>query len=298
MLLHFLLGLTFVNTERVKIVECPRDAMQGIKEFIPTDKKIAYINKLLRVGYHAIDFGSFVSHDVIPQMADTAEVIDKLDLSHTTSKLIAIVANERGAHEALEFERIDYLGFPFSVSETFQMRNAHSTIEEAVSRVEHIQELCVRKNKKLIVYISMGFGNHYGDPYSPQLVEHWIGKLSEFKIETFMLSDTVGVGDPENIKYLFSTLIPSFPDLEIGAHLHTAPHNWRVKIDAAFDNGCRRFDAAIKGYGGCPMADDELIGNMPTENLINYFEPEQLGEKFHLKAFENCLRAANYFFPS
>jgi hydroxymethylglutaryl-CoA lyase len=287
-----------VTTERVKIVECPRDAMQGIREFIPTDKKIAYINKLLRVGYHAIDFGSFVSHEAIPQMADTAEVIEKLDLSKTVSKLIAIVANERGASEALEFDRIDYLGFPFSVSETFQMRNANSTIPEALDRVKHIRELCAQKNKKLIVYISMGFGNHYGDPYSPQLVENWMGKLSELQIETFMLSDTVGVGEPKNIKYLFSTLIPSFPQLEIGAHLHTAPHNWRVKIDAAYKNGCRRFDAAIKGFGGCPMADDELIGNMPTENLVNYFEPEQLGENFDLNAFENCLREANYIFPS
>jgi hydroxymethylglutaryl-CoA lyase len=285
-----------VLSNHVKIIECPRDAMQGIKEFIPTKKKIDYINQLLKVGYHSIDFGSFVNHDIIPQMADTAEVIDGLELTET--KLIAIIANERGAMDACKFQQIDYLGFPFSVSETFQKRNANSTIAEALERVKHIRELCASCNKELIIYISMGFGNPYGDPYSPQIVEKWVGQLEKLDIKIFMLSDTVGVADPAIIEYLFATLIPAFPHLEIGAHLHTAPHNWRVKIDAAYKNGCRRFDAAIKGYGGCPMAKDDLLGNMPTENLINYFTDEQLGSTFNIKAFEDSLRMANQIFPA
>lgn len=271
--------------------------MQGIKEFIPTKKKIEYINQLLKVGYQAIDFGSFVNHDIIPQMADTAEVVDGLELDNTNSELIAIIANERGAMDACRFPQIHSLGFPFSVSETFQKRNANSTIAEAVERVKHIRELCASCNKELIIYISMGFGNPYGDPYSPQIVEEWIGQLEKLSVKTFMLSDTVGVADPGIIHYLFSTLIPAFPHLEIGAHLHTAPHNWRVKIDAAYRNGCRRFDAAIKGYGGCPMAKDDLLGNMPTENLVNYFTEEQLGAGFNLHAFEDSLRMANHVFP-
>lgn len=282
----------------VNIIECPRDAMQGIKQFIPTDKKIAYINKLLKVGYHSIDFGSFVSPDIIPQMADTAKVLDGLELDGGRSKLISIIANERGARDACSFEQIDYLGFPFSVSETFQKRNANSTIEEAVDRVKHIKDLTNKHNKQLIVYISMGFGNPYGDAYSPEIVTHWVDKLSQFDITTFMLSDTVGVAEPNIIKYLFSTLIPRFPNLEIGAHLHTAPHNWKVKVDAAYQNGCTRFDAAIKGYGGCPMAKDDLIGNMPTENLVNYFTQDELGPKFNISAFEESLREANYVFPA
>ena len=271
--------------------------MQGIKEFIPTEKKIAYINKLLKVGYHAIDFGSFVSHDLIPQMADTARVLDGLELDDSSSKLIAIVANERGASDACAFPQIDCLGFPFSVSETFQRRNANSTIQESVARVKHIRELCAKNNKELIIYISMGFGNPYGDAYNPQIVEQWVEKLAQLDIKTFMLSDTVGVGEPKIIKYLFSTLIPAFPALEIGAHLHTAPHNWKVKIEAAYQNGCRRFDSTIKGFGGCPMAEDDLIGNMSTENLLNYFTEEQLGPGFKIPAFEDSLREANFVFP-
>jgi hydroxymethylglutaryl-CoA lyase len=283
--------------EYIKLIECPRDAMQGIKQFIPTEKKISYINKLLQVGYHSLDFGSFVNHDIIPQMADTAQVLQGLKLDNTGTKLIAIIANERGAEDACMFDEISYLGFPFSVSETFQKRNANSTIAEAVERVAHIKELTLKCNKELIIYISMGFGNPYGDPYSPQIVEQWVSELDRFEVKTFMLSDTVGVAEPGIIKYLFSTLIPAFPHLEIGAHLHTAPHNWRVKIDAAYQNGCRRFDTAIKGYGGCPMAKDDLIGNMPTENLLNYFNTEQLGEHFSIPAFEECLREANLVFP-
>ncbi len=272
--------------------------MQGIREFIPTQKKIAYINQLLKVGFHSIDFGSFVSHDLIPQMADTAEVIENLDLNGSSTKLIAIIANERGAEDAAQFSNIHCLGFPFSVSETFQKRNVNSTISEALERVKRINELSAQYGKELIIYISMGFGNPYGDPYSPQIVEDWVGKLAQLGISTFMLSDTVGVANPTTISYLFSSLIPAFPQLEIGAHLHTAPHNWRVKIDAAYRNGCRRFDAAIKGYGGCPMAKDDLIGNMPTENLLNYFTEDQLSKDFSIPAFEDCLRMAAQVFPA
>ncbi len=287
-----------MSNQTVKIIECPRDAMQGIKQFIPTEQKIAYINQLLKVGYHSIDFGSFVNPEIIPQMADTVKVLEGLDLSSSNrSKLIAIIANERGAREACSHAPIDCLGFPFSVSETFQKRNANSTIPEAVERVKRIKELTDNSGKELVLYISMGFGNPYNDEYNPQIVEHWVGELAKQNIKTFMLSDTVGVAEPNIISYLFSTLIPSFPDLEIGAHLHTAPHNWKMKVDAAFQNGCRRFDAAIKGYGGCPMAKDDLIGNMATENLVNYFTPEQLGQGFKLAEFETSLREANHLFP-
>ena len=281
----------------IKLIECPRDAMQGLKYFIPTEKKIAYINKLLKVGYHALDFGSFVSPDVIPQMADTKKVIEGLDLQDQATTLIAIVANERGAQDACHFAPIQYLGFPFSVSETFQKRNANSTIQESLVRVQHIHELCNKAGKELIVYISMGFGNPYGDLYNPEIVEQWVEKLAQLGIKIFMLSDTVGVAQPQTITQLFSTLIPRFPQLEIGAHLHTAPHNWYEKIDAAYKNGCTRFDAVIKGYGGCPMAKDDLIGNMPTENLLNYFNPRaDFGTRFSITAFEDALREANGVF--
>ncbi len=288
-----------MSNQTVKIIECPRDAMQGIKQFIPTEQKIAYINQLLKVGYHSIDFGSFVNPEIIPQMADTVKVLEGLDLSSSNrSKLIAIIANERGAREACSHAPIDCLGFPFSVSETFQKRNANSTIPEAVERVKRIKELTDNSGKELVLYISMGFGNPYNDEYNPQIVEHWVGELAKQNIKTFMLSDTVGVAEPKIISYLFSTLIPSFPDLEIGAHLHTAPHNWKMKVDAAFQNGCSRFDAAIKGYGGCPMAKDDLIGNMATENLVNYFSQEQLGQGFKVAGFESSLREANHLFPT
>lgn len=282
----------------VKIVECPRDAMQGLKEFIPTERKIAYINKLLKVGYHALDFGSFVSPEIIPQMADTARVIAGIDTSVTSTKLIAIVANERGAREACLYPSITHLGFPFSVSETFQRRNANSSIAESVDRVKRINDLCNAHGKELIVYISMGFGNPYGDEYSTSIVEHWVDTLHQSGINIFMLSDTVGVAKPDTIAKLFSSLIPALPNAEIGAHLHTAPHNWKEKIDAAYNSGCRRLDAAIKGYGGCPMAKDDLIGNMPTENLLNYFTLDQLEAGFDIQAFEDALREANLVFPT
>jgi hydroxymethylglutaryl-CoA lyase len=284
--------------EMVKLTECPRDAMQGIKQFIPTDKKIQYINKLLKVGYYALDFGSFVSPDIIPQMADTAKVLKGLELNADSAKLIAIIANERGANDAAQFDEITYLGFPFSVSETFQQRNANSSIEESLSRVEKIKSIADSRNKEIILYVSMGFGNPYGDPYSPEIVAEWVEKLSQLGIKIFMLSDTIGIAEPDNISYLFSTLIPANKHLEFGAHFHTAPHNWKMKLDAAYSNGCMRFDAALKGYGGCPMAKDDLIGNMPTENLLNYFKPEDFGPKFSFPAFEEALREAIHVFPA
>lgn len=281
----------------IKLTECPRDAMQGLKRFIPTDTKVEYLNKLLKVGYYALDFGSFVSPGIIPQMADTEQIVDRLELDHTQTKLISIIANERGAEKAASFSQIHYLGFPFSISETFQKRNTNSTIEESLHRVENIQSICVNSKKELILYVSMGFGNHYGDPYSPEIVEQWVEKLQGLGITTFMLSDTVGVANPQTITQLFSSLIPKYPTLEIGAHLHTAPHNWKEKVDAAYNSGCKRFDSVIRGFGGCPMAEDDLIGNMPTENLMNYFDPaKDFGPNFSLHAFEDALRASNLVF--
>lgn len=280
----------------IKLVECPRDAMQGIKHFIPTETKAAYINALLKVGYHTIDFGSFVSSKAIPQMADTKALVKLLDLRDTKSKLLAIIANERGAREAAAFEEITYLGYPFSISETFQLRNTNSTIAESFERLKAIQNICVKNNKQLVVYISMGFGNPYGDPYNKEIVEKWITKLSALDIKIFSLSDTVGVAQPDTIAYLFDNLIPSFPGIEFGAHLHTAPHNWKEKIDTAFEHECRRFDTAIFGYGGCPMAKDDLIGNMPTEHFVNYFGTKTIGDDFKIKEFENALRIAKQVF--
>ena len=282
----------------IKLVECPRDAMQGIKHFIPTETKAAYINSLLKVGYHTIDFGSFVSSKAIPQMADTKELVKKLDLRDTKSKLLAIIANERGAREAAEFEEITYLGYPFSISETFQLRNTNSTIAESFERLKAIQDICLQKGKQLVVYISMGFGNPYGDPYNKEIVEKWITKLSALDVKIFSLSDTVGVAQPDTIAYLFDNLIPSFPGIEFGAHLHTAPHNWKEKIDTAFEHECRRFDTAIFGYGGCPMAKDDLIGNMPTEHFVNYFGTKTIGDNFNIDAFENSLRIAKQVFQT
>jgi hydroxymethylglutaryl-CoA lyase len=255
----------------LKLIECPRDAMQGLHQFVPTELKARYINSLLRVGFDTIDFGSFVSPKAIPQMADTGELMSRLDLNGSTSKLLAIVANKRGAIDAVQFEEIAYLGYPFSVSETFQLRNTNATIEESLSRVAEIQDLCLANNRKLVVYLSMGFGNPYGDPWNVEIVQRWVDHLAEMDIKILALSDTIGVSNPENISYLFTNLIPPYPDVEFGAHLHTQPHNWREKVEAAYLSGCRRFDAAMKGYGGCPMAKDDLTGNMPTENMLSYF---------------------------
>lgn len=262
----------------IKLIDCPRDAMQGIHHFIPTETKTAYLQQLLHCGFDTLDFGSFVSPKAIPQMRDTAEVLAGLDLSETDTRLLAIVANRRGANDALSHPEIDYLGYPFSISETFQLRNTNATLAESVERVAQIQEMTTAANKELVVYISMGFGNPYGDPWNVEVVETWVSRLNkELGVKIFQLSDTIGVSTPENINYLFSNLIPSYPELEIGAHLHTTPSTWEEKVSSAALAGCRRFDGALGGYGGCPMARDELTGNMATENLVQYFGAESLG---------------------
>ena len=260
----------------MKLIECPRDAMQGIKELIPTDIKAKYINSLLNIGFDTIDFGSFVSPKAIPQMQDTAEVLKQLDLSITTSKLLAIIANTRGAQDACSFDEIRYLGFPFSISETFQQRNANSSIAESLIRVEEIQNLCVKYNKELVVYISMAFGNPYGDVWNSDIVINWTKKLGDLGVKIIALSDTVGVSNPENINYLFSNIIPEFKTIEIGAHLHSTKEKAQEKIDAAYKSGCKRFDVAIHGFGGCPMAKDDLTGNLATEDLELYFNTNEL----------------------
>ena len=257
--------------EAIKIIECPRDAMQGIKTFIPTQRKVAYIQSLLRVGFDSIDFGSFVSPKAIPQMQDTAEVLAQLDLSKTQSKLLAIIANTQGAIAASQHQPIQYLGFPFSISENFQMRNTHKTIAESLLSLQEILEIADKSNKEVVAYLSMGFGNPYGDPWNIEIVREWTDKLSNMGVKILSLSDTIGSSTPEVIQYLFSHLIPQYPKIEFGAHLHTTPEKWFEKIDAAYNSGCRRFDGAIQGFGGCPMAKDDLTGNMPTEKLLSYF---------------------------
>ena len=260
----------------MKIIECPRDAMQGISEFIPTDVKAAYINQLLKVGFDTIDFGSFVSPKAIPQLKDTAHVLAQLDLENTDSKLLSIIANTRGATDACKFQEINYLGFPLSVSEQFQQRNTNKSIDESLKSVEEIQNLAIKNNKELVVYLSMAFGNPYVENHHPDIVAELTEKLHQLEVGIVALSDTIGVSNPTNIALLFSTLIQEYPTIEFGAHFHTTPDKWEEKVNAAYTNGCRRFDAALKGYGGCPMAKDDLVGNMPTEKLITYFT-EDLG---------------------
>ncbi|WP_410016835.1 hydroxymethylglutaryl-CoA lyase [Tenacibaculum sp. HL-MS23] len=279
--------------DSIKIIECPRDAMQGIKShFIPTEAKAKYINSLLKVGFDTIDFGSFVSPKAIPQMRDTAEVLSKLDLSTTTSKLLAIVANVRGANDASQFEEIDYLGYPFSISENFQMRNTHKTIEQSIDTLKEVLAIANRTNKEVVAYLSMGFGNPYGDPWSVEIVGEWTEKLSNLGVKILSLSDTVGSSTPKDIDYLFSNLIPSYPQIEFGAHLHTTPTKWHEKVDAAFKAGCHRFDGAIKGYGGCPMAKDDLTGNMPTEKLLSYFTANKVTTNIKPMSFESAYNKA------
>ncbi len=281
----------------VQLIECPRDAMQGLSAFIETDVKAAYINQLLRVGFHTIDFGSFVSPKAIPQMRDTAEVLARLDLTDTSTRLLAIVANERGAEEACKHAQITYLGYPFSISETFQLRNTNATIAESVERTRAIQELCEKHGKQLVLYISMGFGNPYGDPWNVEIVQKWVSQLVPFGIRIFSLSDTIGCSTPENIAYLFSNLIPAYPDIVFGAHLHTQPHNWREKIEAAWESGCRRFDSAMRGFGGCPMAKDDLTGNMATENLVFFFDEIGVDLGLDRRAFGKSMALAQEVFP-
>ncbi len=273
----------------IKIVECPRDAMQGISEFIPTEIKIEYINQLLKVGFDTIDFGSFVSPKSIPQLKDTGEVLNGLDLKETKSQLLAIVANKRGASDACNFEEIKYLGYPFSISETFQLRNTNATISESLKRVEEIQNLCNIHNKNMVAYLSMGFGNPYGDEWNVEVVQKWVDVLAGMDIKILSLSDTIGVADGKTISYLFGNLIPPYPDVEFGAHFHTTADSWQEKIEAAFLNGCKRFDGALKGYGGCPMAKDDLTGNMPTENLIYFFNNNEEKLNLNEQALQNAL---------
>ena len=280
----------------IKLIECPRDAMQGWKNFIPTEKKIEYINSLLKVGFDTIDFGSFVSAKAIPQMADTREVVKSLESGVSNTKLLSIVANLRGAEEASVFDQITYLGFPFSVSETFQQRNTNSSIEESLKRVEEIQNLCINKNKKLVIYISMAFGNPYNDLYDEDIVFNWVEKLVEMDIDIISLADTVGVATPEQVYDMTSYLVESLPATEVGVHLHSTFENWQQKLDAAVKAGCNRFDGALKGIGGCPMANDELVGNMNTEWMISYFEKNNIATGLNKEALAESLRIAGEIF--
>ena len=282
----------------IKIIECPRDAMQGIKIFIPTDLKVKYIQSLLRVGFDTLDFGSFVSPKAIPQMRDTKAVLDKLDLSSTNTKLLSIVANLRGAEMACSINSIDYLGFPFSISENFQMRNTHKTISESEIVLKDILDITQKKNKKLVVYMSMAFGNPYGDPWDIDIVGEWAERLHSMGVEILSLSDTIGSSKPESISYLFSNLIPKFPHVEFGAHLHTHPNSWYEKLNAAYKAGCYRFDGAIQGFGGCPMASDSLTGNMPTEKMISYFNSENVDTHIDILPFESAHNSASKLFSS
>lgn len=279
--------------ENIKIIECPRDAMQGIKtHFISTEAKAQYINMLLKVGFDTIDFGSFVSPKAIPQMKDTTQVLSKLELNNTQSKLLAIVANIRGAKDASQFEEINYLGYPFSISEIFQMRNTHKTIAESIAILTEILEIADQSNKQVVTYLSMGFGNPYGDPWNVEIVSRWTEKLISLGVHIISLSDTIGSSTPSSIDYLFSHLITTYPTVEFGAHLHTTIDKWHEKIDAAYKAGCRRFDGAIKGYGGCPMAKDELTGNMPTEKLVSYFTQQKANTGIHPMIFESAYNEA------
>ena len=284
-----------MNTN-IHLVECPRDAMQGWPGFIPTSQKIAYINALLAVGFDTIDFGSFVSAKAIPQMADTREVLEQLILDNTNTKLLAIVANSRGAEEAGFFEKVTYLGFPFSVSPTFQRRNTNSSMEVSLMTVEAIQEICLHRNKQAVVYISMGFGNPYQDPYSEEMVLMWIDKLVELGIGIISLADTVGLAKPSQISSLLHAVIPTYPKVQVGIHLHSTSSNWQQKIDAALSAGCTRFDGALRGIGGCPMADDELVGNIDTALMILYFEQQGLLNGIHQEQLQRCLLLADEIF--
>ncbi len=280
----------------VKIVECPRDAMQGLHHFIPTELKVKYLNELLKTGFDVLDAGSFVSPKAIPQLRDTAEVFRQLDLTATDTKILAIVANKRGGDDAVLFDEVSYLGFPFSISETFQQRNTNSSIEQSLTTVNDLQNLCIQHHKKLVVYISMAFGNPYGDNWDADVAQHWVRKIAEAGIETIALADTVGIATPQDISYLFKHLIPEFSQVEFGAHLHCTQLNWINKVEAAYLSGCRRFDTALKGYGGCPMADDELVGNLATENLIHYLSLQNEPLIINKDQLNQCLELSNSIF--
>lgn len=280
----------------IKIIECPRDAMQGLNHLIPLDVKVNYIKKLLSVGFDTIDVGSFVSPKAIPQMADTSEVLNQIGKNQMHSQLLVIVANKRGIDEAVLQKGVHYLGFPFSVSETFQQRNTNAGIEAAFDTVKYLTNVCRINNKKPVVYLSMAFGNPYGDPWNAEIVMKWADKLIECGVDIISLADTIGVAQPKTIEYLFSHLVPGFSHVEFGAHLHTQPNNWHEKLEAAFSNGCRRFDGAIMGFGGCPMAKDELVGNMATENLLHFFDEKGINLGLNMQAFGEALTAAPLVF--
>jgi len=283
-------------SSKITLVECPRDAMQGWAHFIPTAEKVNYLNTLLRVGFDVLDFGSFVSAKAIPQLADTKEVIPQLQLDGINTKLLAIIANTRGAEDAVAYDEISYLGFPFSISETFQQRNTNKSIAESLTQVEEMQKLCVQRGKELVIYISMGFGNPYGDPYNAEVAIDWVGKLSQLGIKTFAMSDTVGVAKPETIEYIYKSLVPEFKNLHIGAHFHSTPDTWEEKINAAYNNGCLRFDSSIKGIGGCPMAEDELVGNIATENLLWWAGKNNIDLGLDMNAFNEAMQIAGRIF--
>ncbi|RZP14777.1 MAG: hydroxymethylglutaryl-CoA lyase [Flavobacteriales bacterium] len=280
----------------VKIIECPRDAMQGIKDWIPTAEKAQFIQSLLSCGFDTIDFGSFVSPRAIPQMRDTAELLSALDLSKSKSKLLSIVANVRGAQDAVRFTEIDYLGYPFSISENFQMRNTHKTINQSLDQLNEILNIADSNNKVVVAYLSMGFGNPYGDPWNLEIVAEWTEKLASMGVRIISLSDTIGSSTPDTITYLFSELISKYPTIEFGAHLHTTKDKWHEKIDSAFHAGCKRFDGAIQGFGGCPMAKDELTGNMPTEKLLSYFTAKKIPTHINPMSFESAYNRASKIF--
>ena len=282
--------------QNVKIIECPRDAMQGIRDWIPTKEKAQFIQSLLRCGFDTIDFGSFVSPKAIPQMKDTAELLSLLDLSNTQSKLLAIVANVRGAQEAVKFDEVDYLGYPFSISENFQMRNTHKTIAQSIEALQEILNIADSKNKEVVAYLSMGFGNPYGDPWNVDIVGEWTEKLANMGVKILSLSDTVGTSTPDIITYLFSELIVKYPNIEFGAHLHTTPTRWHEKVSAAYLAGCKRFDGAIQGFGGCPMAKDDLTGNMPTEKMLSYFTTEKVDTNINPMSFESAYNESSKIF--
>ncbi len=282
--------------EKVKITECPRDAMQGLSWFIPTATKADYLNTLLKVGFEILDFGSFVSPKAIPQLRDTAEVLSLLNLSSTSTKLLAIIANLRGGEDAINFSEINYLGFPFSISETFQHRNTNSSIEQSLTTVEKLQSLCLKNNKELLIYISMAFGNPYGDEWNDEIAIKWVEKIASMGIKSIALADTVGLAKPKDISYMFNAVIPAFPEINFGAHLHSKSDNWYDKVAASYIAGCRNFDAAMKGFGGCPMSEDELIGNLATENLMSFLYEKDISSNVNLEHFNIALSKANLVF--
>jgi len=274
--------------DKVKIIECPRDAMQSIKTFIPTNTKLSYLQSVVDVGFDVVDIGSFVSPKAIPQLSDTSIIIDSIDLSNSNSELLVIVANKLGAINASKFDKIDYLGYPFSISENFQMRNTNKTIKDSEKELAEIISIAEKVNKKVVVYLSMCFGNPYGDPWNLDIVNHWVYKLSKMGVKIISLSDTIGTSNPESIKSIFYSVLKNHIDIEFGAHLHSDPSTWYNKIHSAFEAGCRRFDGAIKGFGGCPMASNKLVGNMPTEKILSYLNSKKIHNNVSSLRFESC----------